>query len=232
MTVPVALSETEPLDRKTLANLAYERLSDLLVSGRLAPGDKVSLRSTAEILGTSMMPVREAVTRLVADAALEVTPNRAVRVPIMSAARFRDLTKVRMSVEGLAAAEAALHAGPAELDAIARAEALFRAESARSVPDLSSAVALNRDFHFALYSAAGSPILLDIIRALWLKAGPVINLDLRANPERLKTGGAVGFHRALLDAIRSRDPDAARTALVGDVGGAADFILSRSSLPD
>ncbi len=232
MTVPVALSETEPLDRKTLANLAYERLADLLVAGRLAPGDKVSLRTTAEILGTSMMPVREAVTRLVADAALEVTPNRAVRVPIMSATRFRDLTRVRMAVEGLAAAEAALHAAPDQIAAIARAESLFRDESARTAPDLSSAVALNRDFHFAVYAAAGSPILLDIIRALWLKAGPVINLDLRANPERLKSGGAVGFHKALLEAIRARDPATAKTALEGDVGGAADFILSRSSLPE
>lgn len=232
MTVPVALSETGPLDRKTLANLAYERLADLLVAGRLAPGDKVSLRTTAEILGTSMMPVREAVTRLVADAALEVTPNRAVRVPIMSASRFRDLTRVRMAVEGLAAAEAAVHAKPEEIAAIARAESLFRDESTRSAPDLSTAVALNRDFHFAVYAAAGSPILLDIIRALWLKAGPVINLDLRANPERLKSGGAVAFHKAVLDAIRARDPSAAKAALEGDVGGAADFILSRSSLPD
>jgi DNA-binding GntR family transcriptional regulator len=232
LTVPVALSETEPLDRKTLANLAYERLSDLLVSGRLAPGDKVSLRSTAEILGTSMMPIREAVTRLVADAALEVTPNRAVRVPVMSASRFRDLTRVRMAVEGLAAAEAALHAGPDAIDAISRTEARFREESARRTPNLSRAVALNRDFHFAVYAAAGSPVLLDIIRALWLKAGPVINLDLRENPDRLKNGGAVGFHAALLGAIRARDPETAKGALTGDVGGAAEFILSRSTLRD
>ena len=60
-----------------------------------------------DVLGVSIMPVREAVSRLVADKALEVTPNRAVRVPLMSAEQFRDLTKVRIAIEGEAAAQAA-----------------------------------------------------------------------------------------------------------------------------
>ena len=83
------------------------KLADLLISGRLAPGEKLSLRAAADVLGVSIMPVREAVSRLVADKALEVTPNRAVRVPLMSAAQFRDLTKVRIAIEGHAAAQAA-----------------------------------------------------------------------------------------------------------------------------
>ena len=61
-------------------------------------------------------------------------------------------------------------------------------------PDLGLAVKLNQAFHFDLYRAAQSPVLIDIIRALWLKAGPVINLDLRANPERLSKTQAVEFH--------------------------------------
>jgi hypothetical protein len=42
-------------------------------------------RTAAEVLGGSIMPVREAVSRLVADKALEVTPNRAVREPRLRA---------------------------------------------------------------------------------------------------------------------------------------------------
>jgi len=79
-----ALNEIAPLTRQTLGDRTYAQLSELLVSGRLAPGDRLSLRGAAEALGVSMMPVREAVSRLVADGALEVTPNRAVRVPIMT----------------------------------------------------------------------------------------------------------------------------------------------------
>ena len=85
MNLPAALNVVEPLDRQTLGERAYAQLADLLISGRLAPGEKLSLRSAADVLGVSIMPVREAVSRLVADKALEVTPNRAVRVPLMSA---------------------------------------------------------------------------------------------------------------------------------------------------
>ncbi|RXL93469.1 GntR family transcriptional regulator, partial [Citrobacter sp. AAK_AS5] len=80
----------------------------MLIAGKLTPGDRLSLRSAAEQLGVSMMPVREAVNRLVADGGLEVAPNRAVRVPILTVSQFRDLTRVRVAIEGHAAAEAAL----------------------------------------------------------------------------------------------------------------------------
>jgi DNA-binding GntR family transcriptional regulator len=222
----------DPLDRQTLGERAYARLADLLMSGRLAPGEKLSLRAAADLLGVSMMPVREAVSRLVADHALEVTPNRAVRVPVMTAAQFRDLTQVRIAIEGHAAAQAATQRNKADLAAIAAAETAMRAESKLKSPDLPRAVVLNKTFHFAVYEAAGSKILVEIIRALWLKAGPVLNLDLRANPDRLKNGDAVKFHAAARKAIEAGDGAAAAAAIAGDISGASAFILSRGGLAD
>lgn len=221
-----------PLERATLGDQAYRQISALLMAGRLAPGDKLSLRSTADALGVSMMPVRAAVTRLVADNALEVAPNRAVRVPVMSATRFRDLTRVRVAIEGHAAALAAEARSDADLAAVAEAEEAFRREAEKKKPDHAAAVAHNQRLHFAVYSAAGSPTLIDIIQALWLKAGPVINLDLRANPERLRLSRARVHHADLLRALRERDAEAARAALACDVQGAADYILSQNSLVD
>src|SRR6476660_1582995 len=138
--LPAALTLVEPLDRQTLGERAYARLADLLISGLLAPGEKLSLRAAADMLGVSIMPVREAVSRLVADKALEVTPNRAVRVPLMSAAQFRDLTKVRIVIEGHAAAQAAEHRDERDVMSIASAEEAMRAESEAPMPDLPRAV--------------------------------------------------------------------------------------------
>jgi len=230
LNLPVALNLVEPLDRQTLGERAYAKLADLLISGRLGPGEKLSLRAAADMLGVSIMPVREAVSRLVADKALEVTPNRAVRVPLMSAAQFRDLTKVRIAIEGHAAAQAAELRDTRDLVSIASAEQAMRAESEASTPDLPRAVELNKSFHFAVYEAAHSPILAEIIRALWLKAGPVINLDLRENPERLAKGGAIRFHADVRNAIASGDAETARAGIAADISGAADFILSRGWL--
>jgi DNA-binding GntR family transcriptional regulator len=230
LNLPAALNLVEPLERQTLGERAYAKFADLLISGRLAPGEKLSLRAAADVLGVSIMPVREAVSRLVADRALEVMPNRAVRVPLMSAAQFRDLTGVRIAIEGHAAAQAALYRNERDLASIARAEEAMRAESRKSRPDLPRAVELNKTFHFAVYEAAHSPILAEIIRALWLKAGPVINLDLRANPERLAKGDAIRFHANVRKAITVRDRVSAQAGVAADIGGAAEFILSRGGL--
>ena len=230
MNLPTALTLVEPLDRQTLGERAYAQLADLLISGRLAPGEKLSLRTAAEVLGVSIMPVREAVSRLVADKALEVAANRAVRVPVMSATQFRDLTKVRIAIEGHAAAEAAQLRGDRNLASIATAEAAMRAESELKAPDLPRAVELNKTFHFAVYEAAQSPILVEIIRALWLKAGPVINLDLRGNPDRLAKGEAIRFHADVRKAIEIGDAEAAKVGIAADITSAANFILSRGGL--
>ena len=114
--------------------------------------------------------------------------------------------------------------------AIARAEEAMRAESELPTPDLPRAVELNKTFHFAVYEAAHSPILVEIIRALWLKAGPVINLDLRANPERLAKGDAIRFHADVHNAIAAGNGAAALNGIAADITSAADFILSRGGL--
>src|ERR1700736_4311055 len=177
------------------------------------------------------MPVREAVSRLVGDKALEVSQNRAVPERLMSAHPLRDLTRVRIAIEGHAAAQAALHRDKRDLVSIASAEEALRAESQASRPDLPRAVELNKTFHFAVYEAAHSPILVEIIRALWLKAGPVINLDLRANPQRLAKGDAIRFHADVRNAVAAGHGAAAQAGIAADITGAADFILSRGGPP-
>ncbi len=216
----------------TLADRVYRHLAARLIAGRLAPGDRFSLRALAETLGVSMMPVREAVLRLGAEGALIVSPKRAVSVPYMDSASFRDITRVRIEIEGFAAALAVRHRGAAQLHAIRAAEAAFRAAGQAPDPDLSGAVELNQALHFAIYRAAASPELLAIIERLWLRVGPIINLDLREHPERLKLGHAVRCHAAALAAIAAGDEWAARQAIADDISNAASFILSHGRLPD
>jgi DNA-binding GntR family transcriptional regulator len=222
----------DPLARPTLGERAYERIAGLLVSGQAAPGERLSLRDLAAALDVSITPVREAVSRLVADGALEVARNRTVAVPLMGLARFRDLTRVRIEVEGFAAAEAARRRDTRALDEIRACEHAFRAEAAAPSGDPARPVLLNQRLHFAIYDAAGSPTLREIVRGLWLRVGPVINLDLRENPERLRTGGAVRFHAAVLAAIEAGDPAAARAAIADDIAGAATFIEAQGRLAD
>lgn len=227
-----ALADLPQLERRTLTDTAYAALSDLLASGRLAPGDRLSLRRSAAAFGVSVMPVREAVSRLVAEGVLEVAPARIIRVPIMGTAAFRALAETRIAVEGIAAARTAELRTESELGAIVQAEAAFRAEAEAPHPDRIKAVQLNRDLHFAIYAACGLAPLMEIIGRLWLKAGPVINLDLRAFPERLHQGFALRRHAEALAAIEAQDGPSAAAAIAADIREAADFILSRGTLRD
>lgn len=49
----------KPIQRQTLTTDVYEQLKNLIISGRMVPGEKISLRPTAETLNVSIMPVRE-----------------------------------------------------------------------------------------------------------------------------------------------------------------------------
>ncbi|MCX7382811.1 MAG: GntR family transcriptional regulator [Alphaproteobacteria bacterium] len=206
-------------------------LTRRLLAGVYSPGDKLSLRRVAADLGVSMTPVREAVSRLVADGALEVAPSRAVRVPILGVGEFRELTALRIEIEGLAAAWAAERRDDADLAVIAEAEAGFRLERARPAPDLVLTVAINQKLHFAIYRAARSPMLMEIITGLWLKAGPILNLDMSTNVARVSSGTGERYHTAALAAVRARDAVGARDAVAGDIAQACKYIISLGRLP-
>jgi DNA-binding GntR family transcriptional regulator len=227
-----ALDEVGSLSHETLGERVTGELRELLIAGRLAPGEKLSLRRVAEALGVSMMPVREAVSRLAADKALEVLPGRAVRVPVLTLAQFCELTRIRLVVEGFAVEEAARIVTPVQIDAIERHEAAFREAAKADPPDTAGAVAANRHLHFVLYEAAGMPSLIEMIERLWLKAGPVLNLDMRHEPRRLDGGSAVVAHAALIAALRQHDPAAARAALEEDIRAAADHIERTARLAE
>ncbi|MDR3100055.1 MAG: GntR family transcriptional regulator [Paraburkholderia sp.] len=219
-----------PLTRQTLSRDVYAQLRELLITGQMMPGEQISLRNIAAALGVSVMPVREAVHRLVAEQALELTPNRALRVPTMSISQFGEITQIRVNVEGLATAQAAARI---EADGLARLQALherFAAEMEKAKPDGARVIAMNQAFHFAIYEAARMPMLLQMIETLWLRIGPILNHDLRSGSKRVGERVAVKHHDNLLDALRKGDSDAACAALRGDIESAAAYIVSAGVL--
>ena len=216
---------------QTLGAQVLAQLRTQLITGMLAPGDKLSLRPLALRLGVSMQPVRHAVAQLVAERALEVTPKRSVQVPLMSLPQFRELTTIRLGVEGFAAEHAAQRRGGTQRAAMRRHEAAFRRESKRRVPDPDAAILANANLHFAVYHAAGMPALVAIIEGLWLRIGPVLNFDLRDGENRLTSGVAARCHAQLLAAVEAGDTVSARNALQQDISSTAAFIEARGVLP-
>ena len=217
-------------ERNTLGSRVYAVLRELLISGAFQPGEKLSLRSLAQRLGVSVQPVRDAVARLIGDEALEVAPNRAVRVPIMTAAQFEELTAIRLAIEGFAVETAARERTAADLVKIRRFDRAFRRQCRAAAPDAELAVQANHGLHFCVYRAARMPALMPIIEGLWLRIGPVLNLDMRGSPERLHVGQAEACHAAMVAGLEVRSGARARAALEKDIRTAASFIRSRGVL--
>lgn len=228
-----ATGKIQPIVHLTLSAKVYQDLRELIMSGQLQPGERLTLAGMAEALGTSAMPVREAINKLAADEALEILPNKSVRVPILTRSRFRELVVIRRVVEGLAVETAAGCITPQQVAALASLEQAFRREIALEQPDVNEIIQINKQFHFTAYAAARMPTLSNLIEGLWLRIGPVLNLDLRKTDSlRRSDPPAVNAHNALLEALRAGDGVAAKAALARDIDSAAEVILAGAGLKD
>jgi DNA-binding GntR family transcriptional regulator len=230
--LPPALGSLHPVDSETLGQRVYRGLRDFLMAGQAKPGEKLTLRQLAAALGTSPMPVRAAVGRLAAEGALQVLPNRAIRVPVMTQGRFRELRRIRLLLEGLAVEEAAARIQDAALDRCAELNAVFRGELGRRRPDVARMFRANKDLHFTVYEAAAMPVLLGTIETLWLQVGPVLLLSFRMRAEDRLRFPAPDCHDRLIRGLRARDPVRARAALSDDLTQAGELILAYGALPE
>lgn len=231
-TAAEALASIQPIAHETMSRRVYNDLRELLMSGQLQPGEKLTLKALSMALGTSAMPIREAMRQLGAEMALEFLPNRSVRVPVMSKARFRELLLVRSSLESLAIEQAVLHMSEAELTQAESAAERFASAMGAKTFNVARVIQSNKDLHFAIYRAARMPTLLSMIETLWLQVGPVLNVDMSQGSKRVSEATSVQHHTAILDALRRRDAKASSKALLGDLHAAARVILESDALPD
>jgi DNA-binding GntR family transcriptional regulator len=224
-------SRVTPVDVTTLQERVYRELREALFQGRLTAGESMTIRALASALGTSEMPVREALRRLLAERVLVQAPNRTFQIVPMTPSRLHELTRIRVMVEGMAARLAAVgsRALVAELTALNDA---MQAAVARG--DGAATLRANQEFHFAVYRAANSPQLLEIIELLWLRAGPYLAAAFttpQCNPAELYNGG-YRLHARLVRAIGKQDAEAAARALELDLTTAANWYLSQGVVTD
>lgn len=203
----------------------YQNIRSGLLAGRFQPGQRLKIRDLAAQWGTSPMPVRAALQRLVAEGALEGEQQRSVRVPAMTRERYEHIFQVRLALEGLAVELATPRLSADDLatlrDCVRRMDIAIEQ---RQVQDYLNA---NSQFHLHLYGACGNPVLLRSIESLWLQIGPFFNrlfteadLSLRLND----------FHEDAFAAIESGDAKAARQALEQDLLYFSRYLLNLLAL--
>lgn len=201
-------------------------LKEALMQGRFKPGQKLALRSLAEELGTSIAPVREAVSRLVALDALRVYPKRFILVPNLTAEKYFEFVEVRKLLEGHAAVRACQNMSDDDIKEVVAINKRIRAFTKEGLLD--QAMEENQKFHFKIYHSAKSTVLLENIEHIWLRVGPTIHqIMAQYVQDKSKTHPMRGVeHKLLINAFIERDRVAALKAMSDIIDLAADFILA------
>jgi DNA-binding GntR family transcriptional regulator len=193
----------EPLPRRVpLRQSVFEVLVELIVTGRLKPGQHLVENDLARQLGVSRQPVREALHRLEAGGWIDLRPGQGAFVHVPTDDEVDQLLDARELLDGATARLAARRATP---DGIERLRAV-RAEGAASVDggDIERTVSANNSFHAAVAEVAGNAVLTELSEIV---ARRVRWYYRQVAPTRGHESWAE--HAALLEAIEAGDEDKA-----------------------
>jgi phosphonate utilization transcriptional regulator len=196
------------LQKQSLATVVQGELERLILSGELAPGDKLTEMALAARLGVSRGPLREAFRMLEEAGLVRTEKNRGVFVrdiPIDEAVEIFDL---RAAMDELVGRQLATRITPAGLKEIrAMVEAMERAVKAA---DTRGYHLLNLQFHDRLVEMAGNRKLTAIYRKLIKELSLFRRLNLA---DGWLMPISAGEHRAIVKAIASGDAQAAGRAM-------------------
>lgn len=201
----------ETPDRKIAYEEIYKSLYNSIISGHFEPGKTLTIRGLAKELGCSTMPVRESARRLVALGALEMQSTRRISVARMTESRFQEILTARTMLEPEISARALSKVNKALIRELQRIDAELEGAIDKGDPDMYSQK--NFEFHFTLYRAAESPILLRLIESVWLQFGPF----MRMVTGRLGTSYLVDQHHNAIEALKRKDETALRKAIRLDI---------------
>jgi DNA-binding GntR family transcriptional regulator len=144
-------------------------------------------------------------------------------VPEATVEVISDLVRIRCAIEGSAAEWAASTINTDELEALDRLnDGMVTCTAAGDTADY---LALNREFHFTIYRAARSSLLLPVIERFWLRAGPWLNI-MR---EETTLGLGLDHHAEIMAALTAGNGAAAKRALVADIADAGDIMIRAAS---
>ncbi|MFD6175772.1 MULTISPECIES: GntR family transcriptional regulator [unclassified Isoptericola] len=171
-----------------------------IVDGTREPGSRLVERDLAAELGVSRIPVRDALRTLVSEGLVTPRPRTWAVVREFTDVDVAQLQEVREATEPLQFRLAARRRTEAQLAALA--EAWEREDAAARAGDAPAARRAAADFHERVVDAAGNPVLAELhvvtaSRVRWLLGQ---HTDLAAMADE---------HRALLDAVRAGDEEAA-----------------------
>src|SRR6187549_283523 len=219
-----------PLDPlPNLIDQVYARILEGITDRSLPPGHRIRQNELAEKLGVSRQPVSHALHLLHRQGLVAESGRRGFEVTRLDPERIGQLYEVRGAIDALAAR---LAAGRAKADASARAQLEAALQAGRTIgrnTPLARLIALDVDFHGAIYRLAGNPAIEEMIAPQWphmrrSMASVLAELDYRAS--------AWAEHETIATHILSGKAAAAEDAALSHTLRAGQMMEERLKAPD
>lgn len=209
----------EPVDRELLTDRVAGRLRTAIEVGRLQPGQRLVEIELSRELGVSRAPLREALRQLEKEGLVENRPGRGCMVVTFTPADVEEIYSLRSAIEALAARLAAARPDPAALDVLEVAAGRLR-DPGLKYPDV---VELDLEFHDRLCQLPGHRRLYAVFRMLRSQTRMLLTLFGASahNPDLV-----VRQHRAIVDALRQGDGEAAARAVLTHLADARADLLA------
>ncbi|MFZ5647587.1 MAG: GntR family transcriptional regulator [Bacillota bacterium] len=198
--------------RSSVHQQVYEEIRDAILSSVLEPGQKLAVEELAADMAVSAVPVREALLRLEADNLVTYQPQKGFAVAPFTLEDLKEIYFLRGLLEGVAAGLAAHNLSEEEMSLLK--ELCDRMEKTLADENYEEMPLHNVSFHQTIYAASRSPRLYKMIVQLWnsFPKSSISVLTLRA-PE------TVSEHRAIFEALQSRDPEKSEKTVRDHVQG-------------
>lgn len=202
---PFGLTPVDPNASGSLGSSVYNELRQRIVSGNIKAGERLREVELASLLGVSRTPVREAIKRLESEGFASYVSSRGAIVAELTPIQAVELYAVREVLEGAAAAFAAQHAQPAEIQLLEDILALQK----RTGENPEEQSRINRRFHKTLYGMAHNRYLITILTN---SQDYMVLMPKTTYYASGRSQTAYEEHNRILTAIKARDAAAAEAA--------------------
>lgn len=196
------------MPRTDSAEDAYQQLRTQLTTGRLLPGQRLVESELVESLRVGRAVVRAVLSRLAHEGLVEKELNRGARVRMVTEDEAVEITQARAALEGLAAHQAALNAGPEDIDVLR--EILAEMRQRLSNNDLLGYSDCNAKLHSRILSASKHTIAQRLIANL---RAQMVRFQFRTILVQGRANDSLAEHTAIVDAIVAHDGARAEAAM-------------------
>lgn len=192
------------VEPKLLTDQVYRIIRQAIINGELPAGSRLKVRDLAEQVGTSVMPVREAIRRL-EEAGLAVRePHKGAVVKGLTLEELVHVYDVRRLLEAEAARLGSQEITPEACETMEGHYDLMR--TAIRDRDVNGYLDQDENLLATLYDASGNPLLVDLIRSLWQRCRAYKIAGAQGPMESVEDDSLWRHQRELVVAARTHDP--------------------------